>query len=164
MGRNLNSGFRAFSLLLMGFLTLSCGRSVSPVPPPTPTPALTLTPTAVPTSTPAPTPVPTLTPTATPTLTPAPTPMPTLIPTSTPPPASTAASPMAAVPDEASMSKADRLRVQEILHRLGYYKGHVDGVFGSFTRAAIRRFQHDIGAEMTGHLTADEASRLVSTH
>ena len=57
------------------------------------------------------------------------------------------------------MSKADRLRVQDILHRLGYYKGHVDGVFGSFTRAAIRRFQHDIGAEMTGHLTADEASR-----
>ena len=46
MGRNLNSGLRAFSLLLMGFLTLSCGRSVSPVPPPTPTPALTLTPTA----------------------------------------------------------------------------------------------------------------------
>jgi membrane-bound lytic murein transglycosylase B len=71
---------------------------------------------------------------------------------------------MTAMPDEASMSKADRLRVQDILHRLGYYKGHVDGVFGSFTRAAIRRFQHGIGAEMTGHLTAGEASRLVSMH
>src|SRR5271165_338584 len=154
MGRNLNSGLRAFSLLLIGFLTLSCGRSVNPVPTPTPTPAPTLTPTATPTSTSAPTPVPSLTPTATP--------------TPTPPPASTAASPsaspMTAMPDEASMSKADRLRVQDMLHRLGYYKGHVDGVFGSFTRAAIRRFQHDIGAEMTGHLTADEASRLVSTH
>jgi peptidoglycan hydrolase-like protein with peptidoglycan-binding domain len=71
---------------------------------------------------------------------------------------------MTAMPDEASMSKADRLRVQDILHRLGYYKGHVDGAFGPLTRAAIRRFQHDIGAEMTGHLTAEEASRLVSTH
>src|SRR5260370_1692234 len=40
-----------------------------------------------------------------------------------PPPASTAASPMTAMPDEASMSKADRLRVQDMLHRLGYYKG-----------------------------------------
>src|SRR5258707_4304747 len=113
MGRNLNSGLRAFSLLLIGFLTLSCSRSVSPVPPPAPTPALTLTPTA------------------TPTLTPAPTPMPTLTPTSTPPPASAAASPsaspMTAMPDEASMSKADRLRVQDKLHRLSYYKGHVDG-------------------------------------
>jgi len=62
------------------------------------------------------------------------------------------------------MSKADRLRVQDALHRLGYYKRHVDGVFGPLTRAAIRRFQHDIGAEMTGHLTAVQASRLVSTH
>lgn len=68
------------------------------------------------------------------------------------------------MPDEASMSKADRLRVQDILHRLGYYKGPVDSVLGPLTRAAIRRFQHDIGAEMTGHLTAEEASRLVSTH
>src|SRR5271165_4864054 len=154
MGRNLNSRLRAFSLLLIGFHTLSCGRSVNPVPTPTATPAPTVTPTATPTSTSAPTPVPSLTPTATP--------------TPTPPPASTAASPsaspMTAMPDEASMSKADRLRVQDILHRLGYYKGHVDGVFGSLTRAAIRRFQHDIGADMTGHLTAEEASRLVSTH
>ena len=62
------------------------------------------------------------------------------------------------------MSKADRMRVQDMLHRLGYYKWHVDGVFGPLTRAAIRRFQHDIGAEMTGRLTAEEASRLVSTH
>jgi peptidoglycan hydrolase-like protein with peptidoglycan-binding domain len=46
---------------------------------------------------------------------------------------------------------------------MGYYKAHVDGVFGPLTRAAIRRFQHDIDAELTGHLTAEEASRLVST-
>jgi peptidoglycan hydrolase-like protein with peptidoglycan-binding domain len=71
---------------------------------------------------------------------------------------------MTAMPDEASMSEADRLRVQDTLHRLGYHKGQMDGVFGPLTRAAIRRFQHDIGTEMTGHLTAEEASRLVSTH
>jgi peptidoglycan hydrolase-like protein with peptidoglycan-binding domain len=71
---------------------------------------------------------------------------------------------MTAMPDEASMSKADRLRVQDALARLGYYKGHVDGVFGQLTRAAIRRFQRDIGAETSGRLTAEEASRLVIMH
>ena len=71
---------------------------------------------------------------------------------------------MTTMPDEARMSRADRLRVQDTLLRLGYYKGNADGIFGPLTRAAIRRFQHDIGAEMTGRLTAEEANRLVSTH
>ena len=62
------------------------------------------------------------------------------------------------------MAEADRLRVQETLHRLGYYEGRVDGIFGPLTHAAIRRFQHAIGAKMTGHLTAEEASRLVSVN
>jgi peptidoglycan hydrolase-like protein with peptidoglycan-binding domain len=39
----------------------------------------------------------------------------------------------------------------------------VDGVFGPQTLAAIRRFQQAIGAEPTGVIKADEASRLVST-
>ena len=68
------------------------------------------------------------------------------------------------MPDEAGMSRADRRRVQEALQRMGYYKERVDSIFGPGTRAAIRRFQGDIGAEMTGRLTAEEASRLVSTH
>src|SRR5271165_4053812 len=152
MGRNLTSCFRAFSLLLIGLFTLSCGRSVNPVPTPAPTPEPTLTPTK------RPTPEPTLTPTTTPT--PAATPAGPL----TPPPASPSASPMTTMPDEARMSRADRLRVQDTLLRLGYYKGNADGIFGPLTRAAIRRFQHDIGAEMTGRLTAEEANRLVSTH
>jgi hypothetical protein len=71
---------------------------------------------------------------------------------------------MTTMPDEASMSNADRLQVQDTLRRLGYYKGQLDGIFGPLTRAAIRRFQGNIGAEMTGRLTAEEASRLVSTH
>jgi peptidoglycan hydrolase-like protein with peptidoglycan-binding domain len=71
---------------------------------------------------------------------------------------------MVTMPDEASMSQADRLRVQDTLHRLGYYEGQADGIFGPLTRAAIRRFQRDIGAATTGRLTAEEASRLVSRH
>jgi peptidoglycan hydrolase-like protein with peptidoglycan-binding domain len=61
------------------------------------------------------------------------------------------------------MSRADRLRVQEKLRELGYYRDGADGIFGPLTREAIRRFQNNIGARMTGHLTAEEASRLVST-
>ena len=60
------------------------------------------------------------------------------------------------------MSKANRRQVQEALHRLDYYKGPVDGIFGRLTRAAIRRFQHEIGADVTGHLSAEEANRLVT--
>jgi peptidoglycan hydrolase-like protein with peptidoglycan-binding domain len=60
------------------------------------------------------------------------------------------------------MSAADRRQIQTALRRLGYDPGAVDGVFGPQTRAAIRRFQQAIGAEPTGVITADEASRLVS--
>jgi peptidoglycan hydrolase-like protein with peptidoglycan-binding domain len=60
------------------------------------------------------------------------------------------------------MSKANRRQIQEALRRLDYYKGPVDGVFGPLTRAAIRRFQHEIKAGTTGHLTAEEANRLVT--
>jgi peptidoglycan hydrolase-like protein with peptidoglycan-binding domain len=61
------------------------------------------------------------------------------------------------------MSESDRRQVQEALHRLGYYKGPVDGILGPRTRAAIRRFQQqDIGSKATGHLTADQANQLVT--
>ena len=67
------------------------------------------------------------------------------------------------LPAEAEMSVADRRQVQDALRRLDYYKGPVDGIFGSLTRAAIRRFQQQtIGADATGHLTADQANRLVT--
>ncbi|HVC62885.1 MAG TPA: peptidoglycan-binding protein [Acetobacteraceae bacterium] len=75
-----------------------------------------------------------------------------------PPPAMPAA---AAMPAEAQMTDADRRRVQTALARLGYYDGQVDGVFGPDTRAAIRRYQHELRAAMTGRLTEDQASRLV---
>jgi peptidoglycan hydrolase-like protein with peptidoglycan-binding domain len=60
------------------------------------------------------------------------------------------------------MTESDRRRVQTALVRLGYYDGKVDGIFGPDSRAAIRRFQHELGADMTGRLTATQASRLVT--
>lgn len=68
----------------------------------------------------------------------------------------------ASMPAEEAMTEADRRRIQTVLARLGYYDGRVDGVFGPDTRAAIRRFQHEIGAPMSGRLAADQATRLVS--
>jgi hypothetical protein len=79
-------------------------------------------------------------------------------------PAAVAAPPVAALPDEAQMTEVDRRQVQEALLRFGYYDGKVDGVFGAETRAAMRRYQHELGADMTGRLTAAQASRLVSSH
>jgi hypothetical protein len=66
------------------------------------------------------------------------------------------------LPDDAAMSEADRRQVQIALAGLGYYDGRLDGVFGPDTRAAIRRWQHEKGADMTGRLTAAEATRLVA--
>lgn len=81
-----------------------------------------------------------------------------------PPPAPTAAAPnpVPAMPEENQMTEADRRRVQAALAVLGYYSGRIDGQFGAETRAAIRRFQHEIGADMTGRLTAEQAGRLVA--
>ena len=80
------------------------------------------------------------------------------------PPAPEAAPSQAALPDDAAMTDADRRRVQTTLARLGYYDGQVDGIFGPDTRAAIRRFQHEIHVEMTGRLTTEQATRLVGDH
>ena len=60
------------------------------------------------------------------------------------------------------MTDTQRRQVQTALAHLGYYGIQVDGVFGPETRAAIRRYQHEIGSETTGRITADEATRLVN--
>ena len=78
---------------------------------------------------------------------------PTPAPSSSPPPV---------MPSDEQMADIDRRRVQTALAHLGYYDGKVDGIFGSETRAAIRRYQHELGGEMTGRLTAAQASRLVA--
>jgi peptidoglycan hydrolase-like protein with peptidoglycan-binding domain len=66
------------------------------------------------------------------------------------------------MPAEDQMTEANRRDVQIALARLGYYDGRIDGVFGPDTRAAIRRWQHEVHTTMTGQLTAAEASRLVA--
>jgi hypothetical protein len=81
-----------------------------------------------------------------------------------PPPAAPTIAPQPAqanLPDEDQMTEGDRRRVQAALVRLGYYAGQVDGRFGPDTRAAIRRYQHELDAAMTGRLTATQASKLV---
>ena len=81
----------------------------------------------------------------------------------TPATATTSPPPSAeAVAADEEMTDADRRRVQTALVRLGYYDGRVDGIFGPDSRAAIRRYQHELGADMTGRLTAAQATRLVA--
>jgi cytoskeletal protein RodZ len=85
--------------------------------------------------------------------------------TSSPAPTATAPSAAAvAMPNQASMTEADRRLVQDRLHSQGYYRGPVDGIFGPMTATAIRLYQHEIGSEVTGRLTSEEANRLVRAH
>ena len=74
-----------------------------------------------------------------------------------------ATAPPVQMPDDAQMTEFDRRQVQDSLLRLGYYDRAVDAIFGPETRAAIRRYQHEIGGEMTGRLTAEQATRLVNS-
>ena len=90
------------------------------------------------------------------------------------PPSPTAAAPaaqaqaQAAPPQAAPLRDEDRLgdperrQVQAQLKRLGYYPGQIDGVFGPDTRAAIRRFQFELGADMSGRLTPAQIARLLA--
>ena len=77
--------------------------------------------------------------------------------------ASPAAPPRVTLADEDQMSEQDRRRVQVLLASMGYYSGRIDGTFGLETRAAIRRYQFEIKAEMTGRLNAEQATRLVNS-
>jgi hypothetical protein len=93
---------------------------------------------------------------------------PAAAPTPAPPPAPAPAAPPApqpappATPDLASAPVTEERRIQAALQHLGYYDGKVDGVAGPEERAAIRRYQHEIGAAMTGKLTPAELSRLLA--
>jgi hypothetical protein len=78
-------------------------------------------------------------------------------------PAETAAAAPESLPDEDQMTFAQRLVIQRALAHLGYYDAAADGVFGPETRAAIRRWQHEVHAPLTGHLTANEAGKLASS-
>ncbi len=51
-----------------------------------------------------------------------------------------------------------------LLATMGYYSGRIDGTFGPETRAAIRRYQFEIKAELTGRLNAEQATELREQH
>ncbi len=66
-------------------------------------------------------------------------------------------------PDDAPLSREQRIGAQRALTRLGYDTGGVDGVVGANTRAALRRWQAATGRLADGYLTAalaDELARL----
>lgn len=50
--------------------------------------------------------------------------------------------------------------VQQRLRQQGYYRGQIDGVFGSATRRAIGSYQNDHGLRVTGSLTTDTLRTL----
>jgi hypothetical protein len=92
---------------------------------------------------------------------PPPTPPPVAAPIPSPPP-SPPAPPPRMMADEDGMSEQDRRQVQVALATMGYYSGRIDAVFGPETRAAIRRYQFEIKAELTGRLSAEQATKLVN--
>lgn len=82
-------------------------------------------------------------------------------PISVPPPPP--APPQLTMAGEDRMSDQDRRQVQVALATLGYYSGRIDATFGPETRAAIRRYQFEIKADMTGQLSAEQATKLVNS-
>ncbi|HEY4249918.1 MAG TPA: peptidoglycan-binding domain-containing protein [Roseomonas sp.] len=89
-------------------------------------------------------------------------PTPAAVPPSAPAPV-TAPTPAAPpLTDEIPLSVADRRAIQGSLAALGYYADRLDGNFGTGTRAAIRRYQREIGEAATGALTAIQARRLLA--
>lgn len=64
---------------------------------------------------------------------------------------------------EALLGRGQRKVIQRILKSKGYYQGRIDAIFGDLTRAAIRAFQRDGGADETGYLTPDQFRQLVAS-
>ena len=65
-----------------------------------------------------------------------------------------------AAPQDAPMSREQRIQVQQGLAALGFDPGPADGLFGPKTRAAIWDWQNAKGLEATGFLTREEAEAL----
>ncbi|KQY84443.1 MULTISPECIES: lytic murein transglycosylase [unclassified Brevundimonas] len=64
-------------------------------------------------------------------------------------------------PDDAPLSRDQRIGAQRALTALGYDTQGVDGVIGANTRAALRRWQIATGRLADGYLTADLADELI---
>lgn len=57
--------------------------------------------------------------------------------------------------DDPDMTRQDIRDLQEVLAYLGYNPGPVDGIVGERTREAVRRFEADMGWEVTGAITVN---------
>jgi len=64
-------------------------------------------------------------------------------------------------PNDPSMSREQRIGAQRALTQLGYDTQGVDGVIGSNTRAALRRWQVATGRTADGYLTPTLADELI---
>jgi len=69
---------------------------------------------------------------------------------------------VAAWPDEAPLSRDQRLGAQRALTAAGFDPGGIDGVVGAGTRRALRAWQQANGLTPDGHLTAALADRLIA--
>lgn len=65
-------------------------------------------------------------------------------------------------PDEAPLSRDQRMGAQRALAAAGFDPGGIDGIVGSGTRRALRAWQQANGLIPDGHLTAALADRLMS--
>jgi membrane-bound lytic murein transglycosylase B len=61
---------------------------------------------------------------------------------------------------ERELSRTERLELQQLLARRGFYRGTPDGQFGGETRQALRNFQASIGAPADGFATASILEQL----
>lgn len=69
---------------------------------------------------------------------------------------------VAAWPDDAPLSREQRIGAQRALTALGYDTRGIDGVVGANTRAALRRWQAAAGRVPDGYLTAALADELIT--
>src|SRR3569623_167524 len=61
---------------------------------------------------------------------------------------------------ERVLSRAERLELQQLLARRGFYQGEPDGQLGSATRKALRSYQASVGAPADGFASSDSLDRL----
>src|SRR5438270_149643 len=61
---------------------------------------------------------------------------------------------------ERELSRAERLELQQLLARRGFYRGTPDGQFGGETREALRSYQVSIGTPADGFASSDLLDRL----
>jgi lytic murein transglycosylase len=62
--------------------------------------------------------------------------------------------------EERTLSRAERLEMQQLLAQRGFYRGTPDGQVGGQTREALRNFQASIGTPADGFASSDVLERL----